>query len=151
MKDIKKILLPVDLSESAEKLVPMAKRLATAFEATIDLLFVVRDFNYFTSIYVPHPSISLFKDELSEGANKRLVEFKAEHFADAEGITAKLIQGDPATAIIDYAAANGIDIIVMGTHGRKGLDRTLFGSVAELVVQNASVPVLTINPHKVKV
>ena len=44
MKDIKKILLPVDLSESAEKLVPMAKRLATAFEAAIDLLFVVRDF-----------------------------------------------------------------------------------------------------------
>ena len=151
MEKIQKILLPIDLSASAVKLVPVTKLMAAAFGSTIDLLFVARVFDYYSSIYVPHPSIDRFEDELAEGANKRLTEFKAENFADTKGVTVHVVQGDAANAIIDYAHANGVDLIVMGTHGRKGLDRTLFGSVAERVVQNATVPVLTVNPYKVEV
>jgi nucleotide-binding universal stress UspA family protein len=151
MKKIKKILVPIDLSASAVKLVPVTKLMSAAFGATIDLLFVARVFDYYISIYVPHPSIDRFEDELAEGANKRLAEFKAENFSDTKGVTANVVQGDAANAIIDYAHANDVDLIVMGTHGRKGLDRTLFGSVAERVVQNAAVPVLTVNPYKVEV
>jgi len=51
--------------------------------------------------------------------------------------------------IIDYAQTEKIDLIIMGTHGRKGLDRTFFGSVAENVVKNAPMPVMVINPYKV--
>ena len=50
-----------------------------------------------------------------------------------------------------FANEEGIDLIIMGTHGRKGLDRTLMGSVADHVIKNAAVPVMTINPFRPKV
>jgi nucleotide-binding universal stress UspA family protein len=49
-----------------------------------------------------------------------------------------------------YVEADGIDLVVMGTHGRKGLDRILFGSVAHHVVTTCPVPVMTVNPHRTK-
>ena len=50
------------------------------------------------------------------------------------------------TRIVQHAEEKGIDLIITATHGRKGLDHVIFGSVAENVVRNAPVPVLTINP-----
>ncbi len=61
----------------------------------------------------------------------------------------KILIGDAASEIIRYAQEEKIDLIIMGTHGRKGLEKALFGSVAEKVVKNSPVPVLTINPYKV--
>ncbi|PSP63029.1 stress response protein [Halobacteriales archaeon QH_7_66_37] len=54
------------------------------------------------------------------------------------------IEGSPAREIVSYAEDNDVDVIVMGTHGRSGVDRLLLGSVAERVVRSSSVPVLTI-------
>ena len=56
----------------------------------------------------------------------------------------KLLVGDPAAAIIQVAESDGVDLIVMGTHGRTGLSRLLMGSVAEAVVRRAKCPVLTV-------
>ncbi len=61
---------------------------------------------------------------------------------------AEVVSGDPAEEIMRYAETEGVDLIVMGTHGRKGLERIIFGSVAEQVVKNAPVPVLVVNPYK---
>jgi nucleotide-binding universal stress UspA family protein len=58
--------------------------------------------------------------------------------------------GDAGEEIVRTAEKEGIDLIVMGTHGRKGLDRTLFGSVAGFVVKHSSVPVLTVNPYRLR-
>jgi nucleotide-binding universal stress UspA family protein len=55
--------------------------------------------------------------------------------------------GDAAEEILKYVRSEGIDLIIMGTHGRKGLEKIVFGSVAERVVQKSPVPVLTINPY----
>jgi nucleotide-binding universal stress UspA family protein len=55
-----------------------------------------------------------------------------------------LANGAPSTEIVDHATEEGCDLIVMGTHGRGGIDRLLLGSVAERVVRTATVPVLTI-------
>jgi nucleotide-binding universal stress UspA family protein len=65
------------------------------------------------------------------------------------GYITRVLRGDAAGEIIRYAQAEKIDLIVMGTHGRKGLDRTLFGSVAANVVKNSPLPVMVINPHRV--
>ena len=51
--------------------------------------------------------------------------------------------------IINYVTSKGIDLVIMGTHGRKGLDKVIFGSVAERVVKTAPVPVMVVNPHKI--
>ncbi len=71
--------------------------------------------------------------------------FVAENFTGVEARGQVLI-GYAAEEILNRAHDEKADIIVMGTHGRKGIDRILFGSVAEKVVKNADMPVLTVRP-----
>jgi nucleotide-binding universal stress UspA family protein len=151
MHDFKKILFPVDLSESSTKIVPFVKSLASRYGARIHLLFVARVFDYFTSMYVPHPSVSQFEKEVIEGAEKRLYEFADESFRDIAGTRTQVVAGDPSEEILNYIGTHGIDLVVMGTHGRKGLDKVIFGSVAERVVKSSPVPVMVVNPFKVEV
>lgn len=150
MQYFKKILFPVDLSEVTPKLVPYVKEMAATFDAEVHLLFVARILQHFTSIYVPHPSISKFEAEVVEGAEKKLQEFVEEQF-ESDSCTARVVLGDPAEEILNYAQAEGIDLIIIGTHGRKGLERIIFGSVAERVVKKSPVPVLTVNPYRRRV
>ncbi len=150
MQYFKKILFPVDLSEVTPKLVPYVKEMAATFDAEVHLLFVARILQHFTSIYVPHPSISKFEAEIVEGAEKKLQEFVEEQF-ETDSCTARVVLGDPAEEILNYAQAEGIDLIIIGTHGRKGLERIIFGSVAERVVKKSLVPVLTVNPYRRRV
>jgi nucleotide-binding universal stress UspA family protein len=62
----------------------------------------------------------------------------------------RVIIGDPVEEILKIIESEGIDLVIMGTHGRKGLEHTVIGSVAERVVQRSPVPVLVVNPYKVK-
>jgi nucleotide-binding universal stress UspA family protein len=151
MHDFKKILFPVDLSESSAKIVPFVKSLADRYGARIHLLFVARVFDYFTSMYVPHPSVSQFEKEVIEGAEKRLYEFADESFKDIAGTRTQVVAGDPSEEILSYISTHGINLVVMGTHGRKGIDKVIFGSVAERVVKSSPVPVMVVNPFKVDV
>jgi nucleotide-binding universal stress UspA family protein len=146
MQDFRQILFPLDLSESSVKIVPVVKSLASRYDARVHLLFVARVFDYFTSMYVPHPSVSQFEKEVIEGAEKRLYEFADENFASHPGTKTQVAAGDPSEEILTYIAAHGIDLVVMGTHGRKGIDKVIFGSVAERVVKSSPVPVMVVNP-----
>ena len=150
MKSIERILFPVDLTESSERLIPHVLTMAEKFGATVHVLFVVRIFQYFTDIYVSPPSISIFENELVEGARKKMDEFLEKHFSHLPETRGEVILGDPSDEILTYMRENHIDMIVMGTHGRKGLDRVLFGSVAERVIKTAHIPVLVVNPHHSK-
>ena len=58
-----------------------------------------------------------------------------------------IILGDAAEEVLNYVQSEGIDLVIMGTHGRKGLEHIIFGSVAERVVKQSPVPVLTVNPY----
>jgi nucleotide-binding universal stress UspA family protein len=149
MHEFKKILFPVDLSESSTKIVPFVKSLASRYDARVHLLFVARVFDYFTSMYVPHPSVSQFEKEVLEGAEKRLYEFADESFKDVAGTRTQVVAGDPSEEILNYINLHGIHLVVMGTHGRKGIDKVIFGSVAERVVKSSPVPVMVVNPFKV--
>ena len=149
MKNFSNILFPVDLSESSSKIVPYVRRMAEKFNSKIHLLFVARVFDYFTGIYVPASSITAVHKEIMDGAEKRLDEFVEQYFNDYPGLAASVIAGDAADMIIHYATSNEIGLIIMGTHGRKGLDKVIFGSVAERVVKAAPVPVMVVNPHRI--
>jgi len=146
MEFAKNILFPVDLSEVSPKIVPYVKEMAAKFNGNIHLLFVARMLQHFTGIYVPHPSINKFEGEILQGAEKKLQEFVEDHF---RGVSpkARVVLGDAADEILNYAQSEGVDLIIMGTHGRRGLERIIFGSVAERVVKNSQVPVLTVNPY----
>jgi len=71
-------------------------------------------------------------------------------FADAgvSSVTGKVLTGDVAEEILTFAAKKKVELIVMGTHGYKGLERIMFGSVADKVVKTACCPVMTINPYR---
>ncbi len=149
MNKFSKILFPVDLSDTMPKIVPFVTTMAKQFESKIHLLFVARVFQYFTGMYVPYPSIDKFESEIVEGAEKRLLEFKDEYFETFPEAKTMVVSGGAAEEILKYIQTEGIDLLIMGTHGRKGLDKIIFGSVAEQVVKSAPVPVLLINPYKV--
>ncbi|MEJ5366604.1 MAG: universal stress protein, partial [Desulfosoma sp.] len=142
----KKILFPVDFSDVSARIVPVVREMAARFDASVHVLFVARVFEHLGSIYVPHPSIKTIQAELAEGAQRKLAEFLAQHFHGVS-VEGRVVSGDPAEEILKYASSQGIDLIIMGTHGRKGLERIVFGSVAERVVKGAAMPVLTVNPY----
>jgi nucleotide-binding universal stress UspA family protein len=79
-----------------------------------------------------------------EAAEKKMESFLAQY----KNVKAKVLIGDVAEEIIRHAEESGMDLIVMGTHGYKGLEKVMFGSVAEKVVRSSPCPVLTINPYK---
>lgn len=146
MEFAKKILFPVDLSEVSPKIVSYVKEMAAKLDAEVHLLFVARSLGYLTGIHVPHPSINKFEAEIVKGAKKKLNQFAEKHFQNASPKT-QVVLGDAAEEILNYVESEGIDLIIMGTHGRKGLEKIVFGSVAERVVQKSPVPVLTVNPY----
>ena len=149
MKKFRNILFPVDLSESSSKIVPYVQAVADKFESKIHLLFAARVLDYIAGFYVPAPSITNMEKDIIEGAEKRLDEFVEQYFCDYRDTRASVVSGDATEKIIDYITSNEIDLVMMGTHGRKGLDKVIFGSVAERVVKTAPVPVMVVNPHKI--
>lgn len=148
MRTITKILFPVDLSEVSSKLVPDALDFARKFDAEVHLLLVTGSFEKFQTFYIPHPSLKTFGEEVLRGGQKKLAEFVEEYFSEFSRLKTAVVQGEPAEEILKYVKNEKIDLIIMGTHGRKGLDRALFGSVANEVVKSSPVPVLTINPYR---
>ena len=146
MEFAKKILFPVDLSEVSPKIAPYVNEVALKFGGEVHLVFVARILEHFTSIYVPHPSVRSFEAEIIKGAERKLDEFVNDHLPGVSP-KAEVVLGDAAEEILNYVQSEGIDLVIMGTHGRKGLEKIVFGSVAERVVQKSPVPVLTINPY----
>jgi len=97
---------------------------------------------------VPDASIVSIENSIVEGAEKKIDEFEDQHFSSYQATSASVVSGDASEEIIKYIKSNKIDLVIMGTHGRKGLDKVIFGSVAERVVKTAPVPVMVINPYK---
>jgi nucleotide-binding universal stress UspA family protein len=149
MVEIKKILFPVDFTENSKKVLPYVKYMAEKFAAQIHLIHVVRGPEEFTGFEMGTAWFSTFENELVEGAQKAMERLVEEDMRGAKDVERSVAVGEVAEEIISYAEKMGADMIVMGTHGRKGLEKILFGSVARGVVAGASCPVLTVNPHRV--
>lgn len=147
MTTIKKILCAVDLSEHSKMVAEYAIAMAKAFDAEITVLYTAPSLSQYVGFHVPPSSIENFVGEIVSGAEQSMEEFIAEAFTDpAVKVEGKILSGYAAQEIIGYANTNEMDVIIMGTHGRTGIDRMLFGSVAEKVVKTATVPVMTIRP-----
>jgi nucleotide-binding universal stress UspA family protein len=71
-----------------------------------------------------------------------------QYFSEFVNTKAVVAAGDASEEIINYIEDKHIDLVIMGTHGRKGMDKILFGSVAERVVKASPVPVMVVNPYK---
>ena len=133
------ILLPTDGSDAANAAVANAVDLAAKYDATLHVLYVADTTEYSTVTFEDDVVDPL--EEEGEGVVDEVVQR-----ADADGVLAKgvVMQGGVFETIQNYVADEGIDAVVMGTHGRRGLGRALLGSVTERVVRTSDVPVLTV-------
>jgi len=148
MTEFKKIMVPIDFSENSPRVLEAAVDVAEKFEATLSIVFVAQSFEDYSGFFVPHMPISQFEDEMVEGAEKKMVSFLAENLKSDLPHSSTVLKGDVAEELTEYADKNDIAMIVMGTPGYKGLEKVLFGIVAEKVVKASPCPVLTINPYK---
>ena len=144
MTEVNKILVPVDFSENSKKVLDSAIFFAGKCGATIYVIYVVQSFDDYSGFFVPHMPMAKFEEEMVEGAEKKLESF----IAASPPAVSRVLLGDVAEEIVQYAEKEKMDLIIMGTHGYKGLEKVLFGSVADKVVKLAPCPVLTINPYK---
>lgn len=151
MEAFSRILFPVDLSPSSPRLAPYVSLMARRFDAEVHLVFVARELSHFRGINVPFPVIANLEEALQKGAETGLEKFREKYFPGVAQVHVATLSGDIPESLVKYACEKEVDLIIMGTHGRKGLERILLGSVAERVVKSAPMPVMVINPHKVKV
>ena len=145
MAEIKKILCAVDFSEISSKVADYAQTLAKSLGASVKVLYVAPSLSQYVGFHVPPTSIETFVGEIVTGAEKTMDVFVQENFTEIDA-EPKVVTGYASDEILNFVEQEGVDLVVMGTHGRKGIDRILFGSVAEKVVKGAKVPELTIRP-----
>ena len=150
MIEIKKILFPLDLTENSSKILPYVLSISEKYNSIIYLLHVVQDLNKWGKLYVPHPSMDVFQNEAIEGAKKAMDTVCENQLQSCPNFQKRVVSGDTVDEILKVIESEEIDLLIMGTHGRKGLDHTIFGSVAENLVKKSPAPVLVINPYKVK-
>jgi nucleotide-binding universal stress UspA family protein len=144
----KHILVPTDLSESAEEALDFACEIAGPFGATVHLLHVIG----IPVLGVPELGVALTStviDSMVREDQEALDELANRKRDKAKFGEVMLRTGDARDLINQTAKDLGVDLIVMGTHGRRGVSRALLGSVTESVVRTAPCPVLTVRPHTV--
>jgi nucleotide-binding universal stress UspA family protein len=147
MVEFKKVLFPVDLSAISTRVAEHALTVARTFAAELHVIYVVRAFEAFGEIdYIPSTHFEASLADLNEAAGARLRQFVEKNLSDYPVIKWTVLNGHTAREILKYVDENDISLVVMGTHGRRGFDKILFGSVAQRVVQSCLVPVMTIRP-----
>jgi nucleotide-binding universal stress UspA family protein len=146
MKDIKKIIAPIDFTTHSENIVESAALVASKFNALIEVVFIVESLEGYAGFAVPHISLDNLEKDLISRAQNKMDDF-IKDFADKNiPLSGKVLYGNVAEQIVSHADDQGCDLIVIGTHTCRGLEKILFGSVTEKVVKTASCPVLTLNP-----
>lgn len=144
MKDFSNILVAVDFSDSSDNAFQLAMTLAQKFSARLLILHVINEPIDLRGFYVPHISFDNLEEEIREGANKLMESFCRQHISDFDNYESLIVPGIAHEEIIKQAENQGAELIVLGTHGRTGLDHVLFGSTAEKVVRKSKLPVLTV-------
>ena len=144
MKDFNAILFATDFSESSDYAFRYALSLAKKFNSRLLIIHIINEPVDLRGFYVPHISFEKLEEEIEEGARKMMEKFCRTHLRDYDNYESFIIPGIPFDEIIKKASEESADLIVLGTHGRTGLDHVLFGSTAEKVVRKSPIPVMTI-------
>ncbi len=150
MFPVRKIVAPTDFSEASKYGLRIAIEVAEKFEAELILVHV----NVKPMIAGTHSKaevrtkVDMLMASLQTEVRKQLDKLTEELIPDHLRCDVRLIDGHPAEEITRLAKEEGVDMIVMSTHGYSGFKHLLSGSVAERVVRTAHCPVLTVRPHE---
>ncbi len=145
--DWKSICCPVDFSDASRAAMEVAADLARRGGASLTLLhaYPVPGYTFPDGSVVASPRML---QELADQSARHLGEWKKQ--AEALGaldVRVETVVGEPAAEIVAFARDRKVDLLVLGTHGRTGIEHALMGSVAERVVRRARCPVLTVHPN----
>lgn len=151
---MKKVLIAIDYNPTAQHVAKKGYELARSMNAQIILLHVVADYTYYSALdYSPIMGFDSFSNlgilqtdtvtELQRAAQDYLDKTK-QYLGGGDSIQTLVKDGDSGQAIVDAAKELDVDVIVMGSHSRRGLEKILMGSVAEKVLRNSSLPLFII-------
>ncbi|MDH5673832.1 MAG: universal stress protein [Myxococcales bacterium] len=150
MSRIQKILCPVDFSAGSAQALQQAVDLARRLGASVQVLHTYEmprfkvPAGFAAESGEPGEPFD-FKKAVDSELDEHLSELRQKVDSERVPLSTRLIQGPPAATIVDHASSQGFDLIVMGSHGRSGLDRLLLGSVTERVLRLSRCPVLTVH------
>lgn len=142
---IERILAPLDFSDASVYALGYAKIIAEKFDAKLYIYHCITDINAYMS-YVPSFPVEEVLKGLREDAIKEM-----EHIINRyslKNVETVIEVGSPADGIVNFAKKNNIDLIVIGAHGKRGLERFMFGSTTEKVMRMCDVPVLEVKMPK---
>ena len=142
---LERILVPVDFSDCSLDALEYAAVVAQQAHASITLLHVLEPVSYGLDFTIGHAGT---REHVREVWTKRLEELASALKITQVPVAAQLRGGLPSDSILDCAKTQPCDLIVMGTHGRRGISHALSGSVAEAVLRKAHCPVLTVRSPK---
>ncbi len=148
MKDFKKILFATDFSEISAYAFDYAATVAKKFNSRLIIMHVINEPVDLRGFYVPHISFDTIEREIALSAQKMMDKFCDQKLSSFDNFEKYTVSGIPYEEILKKADIEKVDLIVMGTHGRAGIDHLLFGSTAERVVRKAVCPVLTVRPEQ---
>ncbi len=141
---IQRILFPTDFSNGARAAMDHALSLARDYKAKLILLYVIQDISI-AEWYIPSSlSVADLVADMQKSAELEMEKLAKEVSSKVGDVEKMVVRGVPFVEIIKTAKEKNADMIVIGTHGRTGIDHMLFGSTAEKVVRKAHCPVLTV-------
>jgi len=146
--EIRSILLPTDFSDCGNYALSYAASLARTFGASIICVHVIEPMVPtvgYSGMTEPLP-IADISDQLEDSAERELPKLAECEECSGLEIEELIVHGEAAAEIVRVAKDRQVDLIVVSSHGRKGLGRILFGSTAEAVVRHAPCPVLVVKP-----
>ncbi len=143
MKPPTRILVPTDFSEASQRAAEAAVMMADRFGAELQLLHVIEP-QVMSYAGVPFAPVVNFVAEAEQAARQAMTN-EEERLRQRVTVHSSVRMGTAWSEILDEAKERGCDLIVMSTHGHRGLTRALIGSTAEKVVRISSVPVLTLH------
>ena len=145
MNDIQQVLIPVDFHRHSDELADFAVGVVNKLGARATFVHVVEN----VDVYVDYTPDFLTKvsQELRDHGERKMADFLEGIKAKCPGCGGVVLLGDAADKIVDLALERQADLIIMGTHGAKGIEKVLLGSVAERVLKRAGCPTLVFNPY----
>ncbi|TFH07733.1 MAG: universal stress protein [Candidatus Atribacteria bacterium] len=146
MLPFKKILCPTDFSEPACKAIRAAGELAETFSAELILIHVVGPVPVLeTPTGLAGFDVAAYQRELSDSAQSSLQMRLETHIPKSVNARSLVVHGEAAHEIVRVANEEGVDLIVVSTHGESGWRHRIFGSVTEKVIRHAACPILTVH------
>jgi nucleotide-binding universal stress UspA family protein len=139
-----KLLLPTDFSDCSAEAARVARLLAERFGSRVVALHVLDEPAALDPMFRGDVPLELLRTRMEQFAQESMDAFLASHFSGFENVDTMLAAGIPYREIIKKARESGAGLIVIGTHGRTGVEHVIFGSTAEKVVRLAPCPVLSV-------